>query len=354
MNRQPVMLNNDLPLIHSGDRPWQHGSYTQSYQFFYNLSREHGFPLHFCSPYDFNWETGTLNGCWVPEGEGFSPVPGPVEPVFIFDKAVGADPHCTAVMQHLEAKQIPVYGPPALGRLCNDKWRMYQIFKEYSALSALLTQDPDELVDDIYRFFDAMDQTYAHHENRVVVKPLAGFQSRGIHLISRTPHGLEMHMLFGGQMNDESVEHNLHTMSRVPYLIQAWVNTGAGIPGVGYEGEIHDVRFIFHINEPGEAEFIMLYVKTLHGMEYVPLDRFEFSDPFEVVNPIADRLAESLEYGVFSVDVMRDSSGRWFLTELNDQVGLSINFDNPKEVHEMTRFMEIYIEDMKRLYQGVH
>ncbi len=42
-------------------------------------------------------------------------------------------------------------------------------------------------------------------------------------------------------MNDESVENNLHIMSRVPYLIQAWVNTGAGIPGVGGSGIIdHD------------------------------------------------------------------------------------------------------------------
>ncbi len=43
----------------------------------------------------------------------------------------------------------------------------------------------------------------------IEVKPLAGFQSRGIHLITRTPNGLEMYMLFGGQMNHESIEHNL-------------------------------------------------------------------------------------------------------------------------------------------------
>ena len=138
-------------------------------------------------------------------------------------------------------------------------------------------------------------------------------------------------------------------MTQVPYLIQAWVNTGGGIPGVGYEGERHDVRFVFRIHPPGAAEFVMLYVKTLHGMEYVPLDAFEYSDPFRIVNPIADWLAAHFPYGMFSVDVMRDAGGAWFLTELNDQVGLSIDFENQVEIHEMTRFMQLYIEDMKKV-----
>lgn len=349
--KQYVMLNNDIPSIYSDEKPWHDLRYAMSYQLFYDLSRQHDFPLFFCSPYDYNWEEGCLEGFWEPGESEYYPVIQKIEPVFIFDKAIGADPHCTAVIQQCEAKGLPIFGPPGLGRLCSDKWRIYQIFREYSPLTGLLSQNHDELVDDIYRFFDEMDNTYSEHANRAIVKPLTGFQSRGIHIISREPHGLEMHMLFGGQLHGADIERNLYSMSRVPYLIQAWVNTRGGIPGVGYEGEPHDVRFVFHIKEPGNAEFVMLYVKTLHGMEYVPLDEFDYSNPYEIVNPIADSIAEHFPYGMFSVDVMRDIDGNWFLTELNDQVGLSINFDNPVEINEMTRFMEIYLADMKRIYR---
>ena len=252
------------------------------------------------------------------------------------------------MIDHFESAGIPIFGSRDLARLCCDKWRIYMQFARFSPLTALLPQDRSLMVDHMFRFFDKMDRTYTRHDNRVVVKPLHGFQSRGIHRISRGPAGLEMHMLFGGQIGGDDIDRHLEFMSTTPYLIQAWVNTGAGIPGVGLEGDAHDVRFIFRIRERGEAEFIMLYVKTLDGMKYIPLAHFARSNPFEVVNPIADWMAAHFPYGIFSVDVMRDESGRWFLTELNDQVGLTLDFDQPQEVAEMERFMRIYLHEMIR------
>ena len=349
MKSSPVMLNNDLPSLDSGQIPWEHGTYFESYCLFHKMCREQDFPLLFCSPYDYDWETGELPGYWTPGDHRFIPVRERIRPMFIFDKCIGADQHCTAVIQQCEARGIPIFSPPDLGRLCNDKWRVYQNFKSYSPLTALLPQDQDQIIVDIHVFLDEMNRTYTDHDGLAIVKPLNGFQSRGIHLITRGPAGLEMHMLFGGQMHGADIERNLHSMAMTPYMIQAWVNTRSGIPGVGYEGEPHDLRFIFRVREPGVAEFIMLYVKTLHGMEYIPLDQLKLANPFQTVDPIADKLAQQFDYGIFSVDVMRDISGTWFLTEINDQVGLSINFDNPVEVHEMTRFMLIYIEEMKKL-----
>ncbi len=346
-----TMINNDIPSIYSGHQPFNPGYHYQSYILFHQLSRELDFPLFFCSPYDYDWSNGTIRGWWELEDDHFIPWEEPFLPEFIFDKATGADPHCSAVIEHCESRGITIFSPPDLARLCGDKWRIYLHFSKYSPLTALLTQDRSRIVHQISSFFDEMDRMYTHHDNRVVVKPLHGFQSRGIHLISRTPAGLEMNMLFGGQIHDSDVDRNLHMMTQTPYLIQAWVNTGGGIPGVGLEGSRHDVRFIFRIPQIGLAEFILLYVKTLNGMKYVPLDQFELSDPFEVVNPIADWIASHFPYGIFSVDVMRDITGTWFLTELNDQVGLTIDFNSEEEIQEMIRFMGIYIQDMKRIHQ---
>ncbi|GEM_PF-4782059 len=344
----PVMINNDIPSIRDGVEAFTPGTHRRSYLMFHELAHDMLFPLHFVSPYDYNWETDEIDGYYQSDGRTFHPVARSFKPSFIFDKASGADPHCTAVIDHFESAGIPIFGSRDLARLCCDKWRIYMQFARFSPLTALLPQDRSLMVEHMFRFFDKMDRTYTRHDNRVVVKPLHGFQSRGIHRISRGPAGLEMHMLFGGQIGGDDIDRHLEFMSTTPYLIQAWVNTGAGIPGVGLEGDAHDVRFIFRIRERGEAEFIMLYVKTLDGMKYIPLADFARSNPFEVVNPIADWMAAHFPYGIFSVDVMRDESGRWFLTELNDQVGLTLDFDQPQEVAEMERFMRIYLHEMIR------
>ncbi len=346
------MLNNDIPSISSGQEPFLPGKLRDSYAHFYGLCREMKFNLEFASPYDYHWDSGTIRGFWQWTGTRFEPVPEPFRPNFIFDKAMGADPHCNAVIAHCDAQGIPIYGPVSLAQLCGDKWRVYQQFQRFSPLTELLSRDKEEMVGQLHAFFRKMDAQYADHDNRAIVKPLHGFQSRGIHLISRTPAGLEMRMLFGGQIHGIDLERNLESMCRTPYLIQAWVNTGAGIPGVGLAGQFHDVRFIFRIRNRGDAEFVLLYVKTLEGMHYVPLDFFRESDPFQVVTPVADWIADHWSYGIFSVDVMRDVSGQWFLTELNDQVGLTIDFDQPDEVDEMTRFMRIYIAEMSRIFNS--
>jgi hypothetical protein len=349
MKNLNCMLNNDLPSIFSGREPFTAGHHRMSYLMFHSLCAKNDFPLCFASPYDYDWENGKIRGWWASGDDGFSPWEEPFHPAFIFDKASGADPQCDAVMQNCESRGIPIYGSPGLARLCSDKWRCYLQFTKFSPLTALLTDDRKELIDQIYAFFEEMDRTYAGHDNKALAKPLHGFQSRGIHLISRHPHGLEMHMLFGGQIHGVDINKNLDTIASTPYLIQAWVNTGEGIPGVGLKGQFHDVRFVFRIRKKGLAEFIMLYIKTLQGMLYVPLEQLRLSDPFEIVNPLADAIAEQFPFGVFSVDVMRDISGRWFLTELNDQVGLTLDFNRPEEVREMTRFMNIYIEEFKKL-----
>lgn len=349
MNSHIVMVNSDIPSIYSGRQPFDSESQYRSYLVFNELLHEHDFPMLYVSPYDFDWEHECFKGFWHPQDEDYIPIEEPIAPRFIFDKAHGENPHCSAVITHCHHQGIILHSPLGMNRLCGDKWLLYKRFARFSPLSELITPDRDAMVEQLYAFFDKMDRTYAEHDNRAIVKPLHGYQARGIHIISRGQHGLEMHMLFGGQLHGMDIERNLDTMAAVPYLIQAWVNTGEGIPGIGLEGEFHDVRFIFGIPEPGLAKFILLYVKTLHGMLYVPLDYFG-PEPFAIVNPIAESIAANFQYGIFCVDVMRDSSGMWYLTELNSQVGLTINFNNPGDMEGMVGFMRAYIEDMKRVY----
>jgi len=349
MNTRIVMINNDVASIAPDRQPFGHFRQDWAYRRFYALCHEMGLPIEYCSPYDFDLESGLLRGWWSLAGGVWRPVPVMFRPDCVFDKASGCDFYSNAVMHYCENAGMTIFGPRDLHRLTGDKWHIYQQFPQFQPLSILLPRDRSELVDALYDFFRQMDETYAEHDNKAVAKPLYGFQARGIHVISRKPHGLEMHMLFGGQIHGLDIERNLDEMVRTPYLLQAWVDTGAGLPEVGLPGERHDVRFVFRIKEPHIAKFEVLYIKTVHGMIYVPLEKFG-PDPFEVVNPIAEWIASHFDRGIFSVDVMRDASGAWFLTELNDQVGLTMEPSDPDDVAGVTHLMRVYIEEMLRAF----
>jgi hypothetical protein len=348
----PAMINDSLRPMTAEEFPWADEKLHLSYGTFYEICREVGFPLRFTSPYDFDWETRQFHGWWERVGEGWEPVREPFRPGFIFDKAFGADEHSSRVIEYFHSEGVPIFDPLEMARFCNDKWRIYQQFEEFSPLSRLLEADEETLAEQIYDFFAEMDRRYVQHDDRAVLKPLHGYQSRGVYVVARGPHGLELHFPFvAGQIHGEDViQAHLQGILAQPYMIQAWVNTLAGLPRIGLEGLHPDVRFIFAISEPGVARFVQLFVKTIAGMVHLPPEEFE-DPPFHLVTPIAEWMAEQFPYGIFSIDVMRDASGAWFLTELNDQVGLTADFDDPQDVQGMIELQRAFVAEMLRLYE---
>jgi hypothetical protein len=143
----------------------------------------------------------------------------------------------------------------------------------------------------------------------------------------------------------------LDSVAQHPYIIQAWVNTSQGIPEIGLHTERHDARFIFTIPRPGTARFFQAYVKTPAGMFYVPLERFP-RPVFDVLESVAEVVAQRFPYGIFSIDVMRDVSGDWYVTELNDQVGFNIHFDSDEDVRGVTALMEHYLHEIHSMREG--
>jgi len=343
------MIHNSLRSIDWGPYPFDSDKLHRSYQLFSQLCRERQFPLRFASSYDFLPESGQLRGYWEAENDGWRRVHDPFIPSLVFDKAFGADAFSTGVIEFYDAEGLPMFDPTALAQLCNNKWRCYLQFAKYAPLTRLIQQDSASLVDQLFGFFEEMDRTYTEHDNKAIVKPLNGCQSRGIYVVARGAQGLELHYPFvAGQIHGDEIQGKLQGMLLEPYLIQAWVNTSEGLPHMGFEHSFADVRFVFIISEPGKAKFVQLYVKTLDGMVYVPVEAFE-KDPFEIVNPIADWIADHYTHGLFCVDVMRDNSGSWFLTEINDQVGLTANWHRPEEVDGLIQLQTTVIEQLQLL-----
>jgi hypothetical protein len=353
MNGELVMLNSEIPGISSGRTPFYNQRLSDSYAHFYRLAHRNGERLFFASAEDF-FEDGTVRGYWIPEGAGWRPVEKPIRMGMLFDKLGGDDALFNAVLARVQELKIPVYGHYGLNRFTGDKWECYKVFPREHALTRTIEPDRSTVEAQIDAFFNLMDDVYSEHDNRAVLKPRWGWESRGLFLLRRTSEGVFLETL-GGQVIYEGaqVARILDGLVADPYIIQAFVNTAQGIPELGLNTDRHDARFVFSIGRPGVAEFVQAYVKTPAKMLYYPLSAFPAA-AFEVLESVAAEVARRFPYGIFSVDIMRDSSGRWFLTELNDQVGFNIDFDSPRDIHGVTQLMERYLSEMYNMRANLH
>ncbi|MCR4315447.1 MAG: hypothetical protein NUW37_03750 [Planctomycetes bacterium] len=355
MNAPMVMLNSEIPSVRSGASPFYSEELSKSYIYFYHLANSgEGEPLYFASGFDFR-DDGWVEGHWVPDGGRWHPVFEPVPIGFCFDKIGNVLPHYEWVINRLIQLGVPIFGHVGLSRFVNDKWLCYQEFPTAHALTALIDKDGPWAPEQFIEFFSMMDNHYEHHHNWSILKPVNGWESRGIYLVARHPEGLSLHAFWGDEIHDQGqINHALHQIMTTPYIIQARLDRHEGIPEVGLPVERHDVRFIFMIEDRGRARFLQTYTKAFpHGMVYIPMDYMP-QGAFEVIEPVANRVAEMFSYGIFSVDVMRDVSGSWFLTELNDQVGLNTDFAKEDDVRGQTSLMQEYLKEMRFMRHNLH
>ncbi|MBI2571341.1 MAG: hypothetical protein HYV63_30410 [Candidatus Schekmanbacteria bacterium] len=350
MRKCPIMLNSDLPSIRSGIMPYgDNDDLNRAYGHFHSLANAGGRSMAFCSSYDFAGD-GTVSGYWVPRNWRWAPVAEPIEATFVFDKLDEGEPHFRAVIDRIIELGLPIFGHVGLSRLVGSKWKSYEAFRRYHALTRRIDPASGPVEEQVSAFFDLMDETYAEHHEAALLKPDHGWESRGIFMVTRQPRGLELRHWWGQRIDDPGfVRHILGQLARLPYVIQTLVHTYEGIPEIGLAGLRHDARFVFAIKDHGRVSFIQTYVKTVdHGMIYVHPDSYP-AGAWAVVDPVAHRIGELFPYGVFSVDVMRDISGRWFLTELNDQVGFNINWHQQGDFEGVDQLMKAYLEEMHEM-----
>lgn len=348
MTGQLVMLNSEIPGIRSGRSPFYNERLSRSYAHFFTMAHAAGEHLRFASAEDFLGD-GSIEGHWIPTPEGWRPVAEPLPVGLVFDKLGGDDALFNATIERLIELEIPIFGHYGLNRFTGDKWVCYEAFPEQHALSRAIHPDRSTVEDQIDAFFELMDRVYEQHDDLAVIKPRWGWESRGLYLLQRGDRGVRLLTLDGQPIFDAGhIQHVLGQLVAHPYIIQAWVDTRAGIPELGFPVDRHDARFVFSIAKGQVARFLQAYVKTPQKMFYFPVESFP-EGAFAVLEPVASEIARRFPYGIFSVDLMRDYSGRWFLTELNDQVGFNIDFDSPRDIQGVSQLMGCYLAELRAL-----
>lgn len=353
MDTTQVMLNSEISGIHTGKSPFYNQRLSDSYKHFFHLANQGRERLFFASAEDFQPD-GSVRGHWVPTERGWQPVAEPLKVGFIFDKLGGDDPLFRSVIQRAMQLRIPIFGHYGLNQFTGDKWACYEIFPQEHALTRMVEPNRETVEHQLDAFFELMDEVYAQHDNVAVIKPRWGWESRGLYLLKREGKEVRVFTLAGQVVSDHRhLLHILDELVKTPYIIQAYVNVSQGIPELGLQTARHDARFIFSIVEPGTAAYFQAYVKTPNGMLYYPLEAFP-PKALVLLEKVADKIAHMFPYGIFSVDIMRDVSGGWYLTELNDQVGFNIDFDSPRDVRGVTDLMQRYLTEMRTMRANLH
>lgn len=191
--------------------------------------------------------------------------------------------------------------PRELDRLCTDKWLAYQTFPSLFPLTRLVTNA------------DELEQALREIQTRLIVaKPVGGDQGRGV--IIGTPDEVRA------------------GVGRFPYLVQAFIDTSGGIPGL-VEGN-HDFRII-NIN----GELVLSYIRTpppnklqanvaQGGKEVYVAPASIPAEALKIASEVDAYMGEHFPWRIYTVDMGLDADGTWKIIELNAKPAVNAHKDS--------------------------
>ncbi len=217
----------------------------------------------------------------------FEAVEEPITLDVIYDKGHFVSDGASAVLNDRE-----------LDDLCVDKWKTCQRFPEYSPHTELV-HDEKELRAALKKF----------PEDRIVFKPKDGEEGKGV--------------IIGSAADILAAE------SQFPALVQEFIDTSGGIPGIA-DG-LHDLRLhsicgemvLAFVRTPAEGKLVANVSQGGTETE-VPADKVP-ADVMKIFRDIDSRLSHYPKR-VFCVDLGRGHDGVWKLIELNSKPGLSADW----------------------------
>lgn len=224
-----------------------------------------------------------FRGGWRFDGRAFIREEGRVASTVIFNRSNFVSQGPVRVINH-----------PDLERLCTDKMETWRRFAALSPRSALVNDAAEAA-----RVASSLQGDY------LVAKPVSMERGIGVHIGKR--------------------EEVLAKIPAYPYLLQEFIDTSGGIPGI--TAGLHDLRVVIvagtpvltYVRVPKAGSFLANFAQG-GTCTYLSLAQV----PAEAMALCRDIDAELSMYGdrVYSVDMGRTGDGRWQLIELNSKPGL--------------------------------
>ncbi len=227
-----------------------------------------------------------FRGYWAFDGATFVRHEEEIELDLIYDKGYFVGDERSKLLNDAE-----------LNRICTDKRATIEMFPELSP-KTVEVKDYADLTAALNDWPSAM----------AVAKPVDGAEAKGV--------------VIGSPADILAAKHEF------PLLLQQYVDTSGGIPGI-IDG-VGDLRTILV-----DGEIALTYARSAKpgtlisnvskgGKEIEVLPERRPADAMAIVMQVDKAFAPMSKHRVFCVDLGRDHDGRWYIIELNSKPGLSV------------------------------
>lgn len=226
-----------------------------------------------------------FRGHWEFDGTSFVRNEGEIDLDLVYDKGYFVGDAGTRLLND-----------PEMNRVCVDKRETARMFPDLSPKTTEV-KDAGELKEVLARWTAPT----------VVVKPVDGAEAKGV--------------VIGPKETVLAAPH------AYPLLVQEYVDTSGGIPGI-IDG-VGDLRIILidgeialtYARKAKEGTLISNVSTGGTEIEVLPEDRPK--EAIDIALSVDAAFAPMSKHRVFCVDVARDASGKWYVIELNSKPGLS-------------------------------
>lgn len=300
------------------DIPFSNNALQASYECFYALAKESNIQIYRASYQWYDYENHIFKYAWTYEKySGWNKVYN-IKPDLIYDKTNAAME--TYFRKELIAKHYRFVNNLRFTYMLDNKLITSMIFHKWSKKSWIVN-NPEKLKNIIPKI----------RSRKFVIKPISESGGRDIQIL-RKEDALEK-ITFS---ND--------------YIIQEFIDSSSGVPGICEN--MHDLRLVFvnnkiiyaYIREPAEGNYLA-NLSQGGSLSIVPLDKIPHS-----LNPIircANRVFETFNPRIYSIDFMFDENKRPWIVELNSMPGLY--FTPQEKPHMLGLYQELINVFLKKL-----
>lgn len=296
-----MLINNILKkvLILFGESNWKSNNLftnknlQDSYECLYSLAKKNGIQMYRASYQWYDYDKHLFNYAWTyEENTGWTRVFN-LMPDLIYDKTrAGMEIY---FRKELIAGHYRFVNSLRFTQMLDDKLITSMIFHKWSKKSWIVN-NPEKL-----RKILPTIKT-----RRLVIKPISESGGKDVQIIQK----------------DEALEKVVFSKD---YIIQEFINSSAGVPGVS--DSMHDLRLVFvnnkiiyaYIREPEQGNYLA-NLSQGGSLSIVPLSNLPQS-----LNPIircVNKVFETFNPRVYSIDFMFDENKKPWIVELNSMPGL--------------------------------
>ncbi|PIP28012.1 MAG: hypothetical protein COX29_03390 [Candidatus Moranbacteria bacterium CG23_combo_of_CG06-09_8_20_14_all_35_22] len=298
--------------------PFSNKNFQESYECFYSLARQEGIQMYRASYQWYDFDKHFFKYAWTYTDKSGWERAYDIKPDLIYDKtSAGTE---TYFRKELIAKNYRFVNSLRFTYVLDDKLITSMIFHKWSKKSWIVN-NPEKLQKILPKI----------KSRRFVIKPISESGGKNVQILER----------------EEALEKVIFSND---YIIQEFIDSSSGIPRISEN--MHDLRLVFvnnkisyaYIREPAEGNYLA-NLSQGGSLSIVPTN--EVPKSLYPIIRCVNRVFETFNPRIFSIDFMFDEKKRPWIVELNSMPGLY--FTPQEKPHMLELYQEIIEVFLKKL-----